>query len=86
MALIPVSLEQACNAASKPFPGEVIQQFRDSGAMCLELWQQGQKMDELFLDPDMLEVFINLEAHYRQQGIEDSAVRAFQRLSDTGSV
>ncbi|ART61707.1 hypothetical protein B9H00_00385 [Kushneria marisflavi] len=84
MALIPVSLQQACDAASESFSGEVIQQPCDSGAMWLELWQHGHKMDELYLDQDMLEVFINLEAYYRQQGIDNSAVYAFQKLSDAG--
>lgn len=84
MALIPARLQQACDADRAPFPCEVIQQPCDSGATCLELWQEDDKVDELYLDQDMLEVFINLEACYRQQGINDSAVHAFRQLSDSG--
>lgn len=81
-----VRLQQACNAAREHFPIKVIQQPCDSGAACLELWQENDKVDELYLDQDMLEVFINLEACYRQQGINDSAVHAFRQLSESGSM
>lgn len=84
MALTPVRLQKACEAAREHFPTEVIQQPCDSGETCLELWQEEDKLDELYLDQDMLEVFINLEACYRQQGINDSAVHAFRQLSDSG--
>ncbi|WP_133241031.1 hypothetical protein [Kushneria phyllosphaerae] len=83
MALTPVRLQRAFDTAREHFPSEVVQQPCDSGATCLELWQGGDKVDELYLDQDMLEVFINIEACYRQQGISDSAVHAFRQLNST---
>ncbi|GHC19985.1 hypothetical protein GCM10010082_09730 [Kushneria pakistanensis] len=62
----------------------MVQQSCDSSATCLELWQDGHKLDELYLGDEMFEVFINLEAAWRQQGISDSAVHAFRQLACAG--
>lgn len=82
--MIPVRLQQASEAAHDHISREVVQQPLETGAICLELREDGCKVDELYLSDDMLEVFINLEACYRQQGMSDSTVRAFRQLSHSG--
>ncbi len=82
--MIPLRLQQAFDTAREHSPGEVIQQPLESGETCLELWQDGYRIEALHLDEDMLEAFINLEACYRQQGASDSAVRAFLQLTQSG--
>ncbi len=82
--MIPVRLQQVPDIDHEQAAVEVVQQPCDSGETCLELWQDGCKVDECHLCDEMFEVFINLEAAYRQQGIDDSAVRAFRQLASAG--
>ncbi|WP_456267257.1 hypothetical protein M1D97_08180 [Kushneria sp. AK178] len=77
-----VRLQQTADAARDRTSCEVIQQPCESGEPCLELWKDGCRVESLYLSDEMMELFINLEASYRQQGMTDSAVRAFQQLSD----
>lgn len=55
----------------------------ESHAACLELQENGRCVATLCLESDMLEVFLDIEASYRQQGVENSAVMAFRQLSQS---
>ncbi|MFC0338664.1 hypothetical protein SAMN05421848_0179 [Kushneria avicenniae] len=74
---------QASDAAHDDTVLEVIQVPCESHAACLELRENGHGVATLCLEADMLEVFLDLEAAYRQQGLGDSAIMAFRQLSQS---